>query len=64
MSSLEFLVSEEAQALYANENYEYPVIDTEKLDIGGLGDFKSDALPISLPENAELAQKIIDRTGW
>ena len=28
---LKFLVSEEAQALYANENYEYPVIDTEKL---------------------------------
>ena len=41
------------------------MIDTEKLDVGGLGDFKSDALPISsLAENAELAQKIIDRTGW
>ena len=62
---LEFLVSEEAQALYANKNFEYPVIDTDKLDIGGLGDFKADTLPIStLAENAELAQKIIDRTGW
>ena len=62
---LEFLVSEEAQELYVNVNFEYPVIDTDKLDIAGLGDFKADKLPISaLAENAELAQKIIDRTGW
>ena len=62
---LEFLVSNKAQALYAEVNYEYPVIEIDKSDIVGLGAFKADKLPISaLAENASTAQEIINRTGW
>lgn len=64
---LEFLVSEEAQALYAAVNYEYSVIDDRKGPAGlpGFGQLKSDDLPIqALADNAKTAQMIINRTGW
>ena len=64
---LEFLVSDEAQRLYGDINYEYAVTATapksEALKIWG--DFKGDDLPIqALSDNAKTAQMIIDRVGW
>lgn len=62
---LEFLVSEEAQALYAQVNYEYPIGSLAMPNIANLGTFKTDDLPITqLAANAMEAQKIIDRVGW
>ena len=64
---LEFLVSEEAQNLYAAINYEYPVIDETKGPSGldGFGVLKADKLPIqALADNALEAQMMIDRVGW
>ena len=64
---LEFLVSEEAQKLYAEINYEYPVIDTIPLPavLSKWGKFKEDELPIErLAESYYEAQMIIDKVGW
>ena len=64
---LEFLVSEEAQKLYAEINYEYPVIDTIPLPavLAKWGKFKEDELPIErLAESYYEAQMIIDKVGW
>ena len=64
---LEFLVSEKAQKLYAEINYEYPVIDTIPLPavLAKWGKFKEDELPIErLAESYYEAQMIIDKVGW
>ena len=62
---LDFLAQDEAQALYAKVNYEYPVTNIKAPDIDGLESFKADDLPITaLADNAVAAQMIIDRTGW
>ena len=64
---LEYLVSDEAQALYAAINYEYPVTDEDQGPSGlpGFGALKADKLPIeALANNAKQAQMIIDRVGW
>lgn len=62
---LEYLVSEDAQKLYAKVNYEYPVTSDKMTDLLGLGTLKADTLPIeALAENATKAQMIIDRVGW
>jgi iron(III) transport system substrate-binding protein len=65
---LEFLTSEEAQHLYGEVNFEYPVNPTvqapEELYSWG-GDFKEDDVPISrIAELAPDAQRVIDRVGW
>ncbi len=64
---IEFLVSEEAQKIFANSNYEYPVL-------GGLepaatlkewGDFKEDTLNLTvLGDNNKQAVLIFDEAGW
>lgn len=64
---LEYLVSDEAQDLYAATNYEYSVTDSHKGPSGlpGFGALKADKLPIeALAQNAMKAQMIIDRVGW
>ena len=64
---LEFLVSFEAQNLYATINFEYPVIDLPELPetLRQFGSFKADELPIqALADNAVASQMIIDKTGW
>ena len=66
-SFLEFLISKEAQKLYASVNYEYPVIsDIELPDtLTSWGKFKEDSLPIEELANSYLeAQMIIDQVGW
>ncbi len=64
---LEFLVSEEAQRLYGEVNYEYPVNPDVPAseELQSWGAFKEDDMPISrIAELAPQAQMIIDRVGW
>ena len=64
---IQFMISKEAQAYYAEINHEYPVVEGTPLSktIGGLGDFKSDLLNLSaLGVNNTDAVKLMDRAGW
>ena len=64
---LEFLVSQEAQELYAKINFEYPIDETIELPnvLKTWGKFKEDKLPIiKISELSPTAQKIIDSSGW
>ncbi len=66
-SFLEFLISKEAQNLYASINYEYPVINDIELPntLTAWGKFKEDNLPIEKLADSYLeAQMIIDQVGW
>ncbi len=64
---IEFLVSEEAQKIFAHSNFEYPVISS--VEPAGLllewGEFKEDTLLLSkLGENNKKAVLIFDEAGW
>lgn len=64
---LEFLASDEAQALFATGNYEFPAVESAETDgvIASWGDFKKDDLNVSvLGENNPAAIRIFDRVGW
>ncbi len=64
---LEFLSGEEAQKVFAQANFEYPVkigVAVAPL-LDSLGDFKSDELSLSiLGEKNSEAVRIFDRAGW
>ncbi len=64
---IEFLVSEEAQHVFANSNYEYPVneaVETSQL-LQSWGEFKEDSLPLSrLGEYNKKAVITFDEAGW
>ena len=64
---MRFLVSPEAQALYASANFEYPVVDGVPVDerVARWGRLTSDELPLS--EVAALrkrASELVDETGF
>ena len=64
---LEWLTGEQAQHIYARQNFEFPVNANVKpaKEVASWGAFKTDTLPINaLAEFAAAAQMIIDRTGW
>ncbi|CAM3597035.1 Fe(3+) ABC transporter substrate-binding protein [Halomonas lysinitropha] len=64
---LEFLASDEAQALFATGNYEFPAVESVETDgvIASWGDFKKDDLNVSeLGKNNPEAVRIFDRAGW
>ena len=64
---LEFLVSPEAQAIYASANFEYPVLAGASIDpiIAELGELKIDPLPISeLAANRKQASELVDKVGF
>lgn len=64
---LEYLLSPEAQNLFAGANNEYPVMPGVAADpvLAGLGTFKADDLGIHvLGENQARAQKAYDRAGY
>lgn len=64
---LEFLVSDEAQAWYAESNNEYPVKAgvAWPAQLEGWGRFKADAVNLSvLGENNAAAVMLMDRAGW
>ncbi len=64
---LEYLVSDEAQMLFASGNVEYPVVEGVKLPapLDSFGSFKEDTLDAQkyAALNAEAVQ-IMDRAGW
>ena len=64
---IEFLISEEAQQVFTNANYEYPVLTSVApvQDIKDWGDFKEDNLGLNkLGENNKKAVLIFDEAGW
>lgn len=64
---LEFLASKKAQTIYAQANYEYPVLKgVESSDlVKSWGSFKEDSLPMNtLGQLNSKAVKIFDKAGW
>jgi iron(III) transport system substrate-binding protein len=64
---IEFLASPEAQAIFAEQGFEFPVVAdvAASSTITGFGDFKADTLNVTTyGENNPLAVQIMDRVGW
>lgn len=64
---LEFLVSPEAQEIYAKANFEYPIRSDVPVDpiIGAFGDLVVDPLPLSeLAANRSRASQLVDIVGF
>ena len=64
---IEFLASKDAQELFAQANYEYPVLAGVKSSelVSSWGTFKDDKISINaLGENNAKAVKIFDLAGW
>ena len=64
---LEYLVSDEAQSLYARANYEYPVKAGVELDpvVASFGEMRVDALPLAkIAEHRRQASELVDRVGF
>lgn len=64
---IEFLISQEAQQVFTNANYEYPILESVApvQDIKDWGDFKEDNLELNkLGENNKKAVLIFDEAGW
>jgi iron(III) transport system substrate-binding protein len=64
---LEFLVSDEAQDIYARANYEYPVKAGVAVDplIAALGALKVDTLPLrEIAQYRKLASELVDKVGF
>lgn len=64
---IEFLVSEEAQKIFALSNHEYPVNKNVPMSetLKSWGEFKEDTLNLSLlGENNKKAVILLDETGW
>ena len=63
---LEYLVSDEAQSLYARANYEYPVKAGVELDpvVASFGEMKVDTLPLTeVARHRKQASELVDRVG-
>ncbi|MCO2636926.1 extracellular solute-binding protein, partial [Pseudomonas aeruginosa] len=64
---LEYLVSPQAQALYAQANYEYPVRANVTLDpvIASFGQLKVDPLPLTeIAKHRKQASQLVDKVGF
>ena len=64
---LEFMISPEAQAIFAGANFEYPVREgaEQAAVIASWGDFKEDAINVvELGRNNAEAVMLMDRAGW
>ncbi|WP_320035147.1 Fe(3+) ABC transporter substrate-binding protein [Halarcobacter sp.] len=64
---IEFLASPEAQKLFANDNFEYPVVKGMNLNpiVEAWGTYNDDKISINtLGEYNALAVKIFDEAGW
>jgi iron(III) transport system substrate-binding protein len=64
---LEFLVSNEAQAAYAQVNYEYPVRPSAPIDpiIAGLGQLKTDQIDLTqIAKHRKLASELVTKVGF
>ena len=64
---MQYLASGEAQQLYAEKVFEYPVDPNFKASelVASWGDLKADALPLAkIAENRKLASELVDKTGF
>lgn len=64
---LEYLASPEAQAIFAEANNEFPILEgvAPSSVVQGFGPFKRDTLPINeLGLNNAAAVQLLDRAGW
>lgn len=64
---LEFLVSPEAQGIYASGNFEYPIVAGAKIDpiISALGPLKIDPLPLhEIGAHRKEASELVDKVGF
>lgn len=64
---LEFLVSDEAQKIYGEANYEYPVKPGVALDpiVASFGELKVDSLPLAdFVKNRKAASELVDNVGF
>ena len=64
---LEFLTSEEAQAIFAGANHEYPVVGgvTPPKDVAAYSNFKADPMPVvTYGRRQAEAQAVFDQAGW
>ncbi len=64
---LEYLVSDQAQSLYAKANYEYPVKSGVALDpvVESFGPLRVDSLPLTqVAANRKAASELVDRVGF
>ena len=64
---LEYLVSPEAQALYARANYEYPVRAGVQLDsvVASFGTLRVDPLPVAeIAKFRRQASELVDKVGF
>jgi iron(III) transport system substrate-binding protein len=64
---IEWLVGEHAQHLYADVNYEYPLLSEIKVNptIAGYGTLKADTLPLSeIAKNKKAAANLVDKVGF
>jgi iron(III) transport system substrate-binding protein len=64
---LEFLVSHEAQEIYAKSNFEYPVVAGAPVDpiIAELGELKIDPLPlVEIAKHRVEASQLVDKVGF
>ncbi|QQO45657.1 MULTISPECIES: Fe(3+) ABC transporter substrate-binding protein [unclassified Paracoccus (in: a-proteobacteria)] len=64
---LEFLVSDEAQKIYGEANYEYPVKPGAAIDpiIASIGELNVDPVPLTeIVTNRKQASELVDRVGF
>jgi iron(III) transport system substrate-binding protein len=65
---LEYLVSDQAQAYFADGNNEWPVVPGIKLAnpaLDALGSFKAETIPVStVGMNQVKVQQMLDRVGY
>ena len=65
---LEYLVSDQAQAYFADGNNEWPVVSSVKIKnpaLEKMGNFKPETINVgALAKNQAAVQKIYDRAGW
>lgn len=64
---LEFLVSDEAQRMYAEQNFEYPIKEGVPVHpvVASWGDFKADAVSLSeVAKYRETASRLVDKVGY
>jgi iron(III) transport system substrate-binding protein len=64
---IEWLAGEHAQHMYADVNYEYPLLSEIKVNptIAGYGTLKADTLPLSdIAKNKKAAANLVDKVGF
>jgi iron(III) transport system substrate-binding protein len=64
---IEWLVGEKAQHMYADQNYEYPLLAEIAINptINGYGKLKPDAMPIAkIAEQKKAAATLVDKVGF